>query len=122
MIIRQQCLLSYDELMKLQPKSKLMMILDEIDVSSITNQLRKPKDIKGPKGYDPDLLLYALIAMQVEQIKTIAGLVERLRTDFSFKYACGFGLVDSVPSESSFSRFLAKLSKHPQPTRTCHRQ
>jgi len=110
MIIRQQCLLSYDELMKSVPKSKLVMILDEIDVAPVADKMKKPKDSKGPKGYAPELFLYALIAMQVEQIKTIAGLVKRLSTDFSFKYACGFGLVDSVPSESAFSRFLSKLS------------
>ncbi|MEA3423749.1 MAG: hypothetical protein U9Q80_08165 [Bacillota bacterium] len=45
MIIRQQCLLSYDELMKLQPKSKLMMILDEIDVTAVINHMRKSRDI-----------------------------------------------------------------------------
>lgn len=36
MIMRQDCLFSYDELMEISPKTKLMMILDEIDVSPVS--------------------------------------------------------------------------------------
>ncbi len=35
MIMRQDCLFSYDELMEISLKTKLMMILDEIDISPV---------------------------------------------------------------------------------------
>lgn len=48
--------------------------------------------------------------MQVEQIKTIKKLAERLQNDPVFRYTCGFGVLQNTPSASTFSRFLTKLS------------
>ncbi len=56
-------------------------------------------------------MLRSLIAKQLEAIPNIAKLVERLRTDPSFRYHCGFNAFGTVPSEATFSRFIAKLEK-----------
>ncbi|XXF54729.1 transposase [Thermoanaerobacterium thermosaccharolyticum] len=66
---------------------------------------------RGPKGYDPLPLLYALVAMQLEKIQNIVKLVDRLKSDPVFRYNCGFNVLGSVPSTSTFSRFLNLISK-----------
>ena len=111
MIIRQDCFFSYDELMKISPKTKLMMILDQIDVSPVASAMKKAPGTRGPKGYPKENLLYALIAKEVEQIRKISNLVRRLESDPSFRYACGFGIMDQTPSESVFSRFQDALAE-----------
>ena len=76
--------------MEFQQETKLEMILSEIDVSKLTNKLRKPSGLKGPKGYNPTPLIYALIAMQVEKIQTIKDLVLNLKQNPILRYCCGF--------------------------------
>nr|WP_256379682.1 transposase [Caloramator sp. ALD01] len=62
------------------------------------------------KGYEVTNLLHALIAMQVQKIKNIHGLIERLNSDPALRYYCGLDIKKKAPSESTFSRFLDKLS------------
>ncbi len=111
MYIRQECLFSFDELIKFQPETKLEMVLSQLDFSNVVLSLSRPEYKRGPKGYDPLPLLYALIAMQLEKIPTIAKLVDRLKSDPVFRYNCGFNVLGPVPSTSTFSRFLNLISK-----------
>jgi transposase len=111
MYIRQECLLSFDEIMKFQPQTKLELILSQINFSNILNELEKMNHVHGPKGHDKLSMLYSLVAMQVENIKTIKLLVERLKVDPVFRYTCNFEVLSIPPSASSFSRFLNKLVK-----------
>lgn len=55
-------------------------------------------------------LLYSLIALQLEKIKNVKGLVQRLHSDPMFRYNCGFSILETPPSESTFSRFLDKIA------------
>ncbi len=87
------------------------MVLSQLDFSNVVLSLSRPEYKRGPKGYDPLPLLYALIAMQIEKIPTIAKLVDRLKSDTVFRYNCGFNVLDPVPSTSTFSRFLNLISK-----------
>ena len=96
MIIRQDCFFSYDDLMKISPKTRLMMILDQIDVSPLAHAMEKSPGTRGPKGYPKERLLYALLAKDVEQIPKISSLVRRLESDPAFRYACGFGIMDKL--------------------------
>lgn len=98
-----------EEIIKFQQETKLEMILSQIDVSKFANSLRKSSGSKGPKGYEPTSLIYALIAMQVEKIQTIKDLVQKLKENPVLRYCCGFEVLGKVPSESNFSRFLDKL-------------
>ena len=79
MYIRQTSLFSFEEIIKFQQQSRLELILSNIDVSKLANELRKPSNSKGPKGYEPEVLIYSLIAMQVEKIDTIKDLVVKLK-------------------------------------------
>lgn len=110
MYIRQECMLSFDELLKFQPATKLEMVLSQLDFSNMLSYLSRPRHKRGPKGYDALPLLYALIAMQLEKIQNTVKLVDRLKSDPVFRYNCGFGALGSVPSTSTFSRFLAMVS------------
>lgn len=101
---------SFDELLKFQPETKLEMVLSQLDFSNMLSYLSRPEHKRGPKGYDALPLLYALIAMQLEKINNIAKLVDRLKSDPVFRYNCGFGTLGSVPSTSTFSRFLTTIS------------
>jgi transposase len=111
MYIRQMSLISFEEIIKFQQETKLERILSQIDVSKLANSLRKSSDSKGPKGYEPTSLIYALIAMQVEKIQTIKDLVLQLKQNPVLRYCCGFDVLGKVPSESTFSRFLDKLAQ-----------
>ncbi|MDE4542136.1 transposase [Thermoanaerobacterium sp. R66] len=111
MYIRQECLFSFDELIKFQPETKLEMVLSQLDFSNVVLSLSRPEYKRGPKGYDPLPLLYALVAMQLEKIPNIAKLVARLKSDPVFRYNCGFNVLGHVPSTSTFSRFLNLISK-----------
>jgi hypothetical protein len=44
MIIRQDCFFSYDDLMEISPKTRLMMILDEIDVSPVASAKKSTRN------------------------------------------------------------------------------
>jgi transposase len=104
-------LISFEEIMEFQQETKLEMILSQIDISKLANALRKSSNSKGPKGYEPTTLIYALIAMQVEKIQTIKDLVLNLKQNPILRYCCGFEVLGKVPSESTFSRFLDKLTQ-----------
>ena len=79
MYIRQTTLFSFEEIIKFQQQTRLELILEQIDVSKLTNELRNPGNTRGPKGYEPKCLIYSLIAMQVEKINSIKDLVIKLK-------------------------------------------
>lgn len=110
MYIRQECLLSFDQIVKFQPATKLQSVLAQLDFSNLVTALEKPEHRKGPKGHNPLPLIYSLVAMQLEKISNICKLVQRLHCDPMFRYNCGFSVLETPPSESTFSRFLDKLA------------
>lgn len=57
MYIRQECLFSFDELIKFQPETKFEMVLSQLDFSNAVLSLSRPEYKRGPKGYDPLSLL-----------------------------------------------------------------
>ncbi|MFW6281803.1 MAG: transposase [bacterium] len=64
----------------MQTQPKLILILDSIDLSEIYNAIGS-KSNKGPTGYNPEAILRALLAQQIENIPTRAALVRRLKSD-----------------------------------------
>lgn len=102
---------SFEEIMNFQQETRLEMILSQIDVSKLCCALKKPSNTKGPKGYDITSLVYALLAMQVEKFSLISELVLNLKQNPVLRYACGFDILGETPSESTFSRFIDKLSE-----------
>lgn len=56
-------------------------------------------------------MIYSLVARLIERIPTIKDLIKRLDYDIIFHLECGFLISDVVPSESSYSRLISKLSE-----------
>jgi transposase len=109
--IRQTLLFSFDQLYKMQTKSRLEQILNEITIPVQFSNLFKASDERGPKGYSPLSMFYAIIAMRIEGIPNVSSLVRRLKTDLMFRYVCGFEVLGTTPSDSTFSRFISKLEE-----------
>lgn len=109
MYIRQNPLFSFDTLMQYQPKTRLAIVFESIDLHPFLNEL-PDKSIRGPKGYSSSALIKGLLAMRLCSIPTVTSLVERLKTDLVFCYDCGFSITQPVPSLATFSRFYKKIA------------
>lgn len=110
MYIRQELLLSFEDLMALQPQTKLELLFQEMDLTIFQKEVTYFSK-RGPIGHDPVPIIRALIAQQVENIPTRAALVRRLKSDPVLRYTCGFNVIGKIPSEATFSRYYTKLSK-----------
>jgi transposase len=106
----QTTLLSFEQILEMQPESRLQMLFSSLDLSPLIKKLGG-KSRFGPKGYPVAAMMRAQIAMKTEGIPNVAKLVERLKCDFAFRYYCGFGLTGSTPSEATFSRFFKRLAE-----------
>jgi len=107
--IRQMMLFSFEDLYKMQTETRLELALKELNIPSGLGNLFKASNERGPKGYSPKSMLYAIFAMRIEGIPNISALVRRLKSDLGFRYACGFEVLGKTPSVSCFSRFLQKI-------------
>lgn len=103
-------LFSLKELFELEEKTKLELIFENLDLTSVVNNLRTDSK-KGPKGYNIRPIIRAFLAQRLENIPTRAALVRRLNNDPVFSYICGFGFYEKVPSEATLSRYFKKLSE-----------
>ena len=111
MNIRQNCIFSFEDALKLQPKSKLERIITTLDLEPVLAKFSQADKSKvGPKPYPVYAMLNALIAMRIENISTFTQLVERLSYDPHLRYVCGFEPFGNAPSISSFSCFYSKLA------------
>lgn len=108
MDVLQKPLFSFEEILSLEPEERLTKIfitLDNLPFDDNRTAFRR-----GPKGYSSKLMLRTLLAMKIYQIPTVVLLIERLKSDLKFRYSCGFSLSGRIPSEATFSRFLADLA------------
>jgi len=108
--IRHQPLFSFETLQEYQPKTRLSLLFESLDLHPCLKEL-PAQSIRGPKGYSNSAMLRALLAKQLYQIPTFSLLVERLEQDLSFAHDCGFHLCDARPSVATFSRFYQRLSQ-----------
>ncbi|CFX41924.1 Transposase InsH, N-terminal, partial [Syntrophomonas zehnderi OL-4] len=89
MNIRQRCIFSFEDAMKMQPKSRIEKIIDTLDFKPVIAKLHQPDGNKrGPKPYPTCAMLNALIAMRLENMNTFTQLVERLTYDPHLRYIC----------------------------------
>lgn len=114
MLIQQNCMFSFDEIVEMQFQyqegTELYRVLNGLDFTTISNAFKKEYGERGPKGYYAEDLLRALIAMHLEKISTVKKLVQNLNENPALRYSCGFSVVGKVPSASTFSRFQTKLA------------
>jgi transposase len=112
MNIRQNCIFSFEDALKMQPKSRLEKIIDTLDLQPVLAILNTPDKRKGgPTPYPGAAMLNAMIAMRLTNMTTFTSLVERLTYDPYLRYVCGFEPFGTAPSISCFSRFYAKLAE-----------
>ena len=110
MIIRQEVLFSFEELQKCEPKSRIEILMDNLDVTPCLQKL--PVHMFGRPSYSNAAMLRALVAKHLLSIPTTSALVERLSYDPCLRHACGFDLAHRAPSDSKFSRFHEMLSQN----------
>ncbi|WHH56943.1 transposase [Petroclostridium sp. X23] len=105
---RQTTLFTLEQIIEIQPLTKLQAVLTFIDYSIMLETFKIDVSKRGPKGFAYTSLLNALLAMQIDQIPTIKALVKRLKTDPVLRVTCGFDTIGKTPSASTFSRFYRK--------------
>lgn len=112
MNIRQGCIFSFEDALKIQPQSRLEKIINTLDYKPVLSKLNEPDKSKaGPKPYPVYAMLNALIAMRLENMNGFTQLVERLKYDAYLRYVCGFEVFGITPSIATFSRFYSRLIK-----------
>jgi transposase len=87
-------------------ESKLIKILDFAEIEryiTITSTTNTPKD--------REQIARAFIAKSVYNIQTTRELIDRLHIDRTLRILCGWRYKNDIPSESTFSRAFAELSK-----------
>jgi len=111
MNIRQSCIFSFEDALKMQPQSRLEITINTLDYGPVLAKLNTSDEkTAGPKPYPAYAMLNALIAMKLENMPTFTKLVERLTYDPYLRYICGFNVFGTTPSIACFSRFYAKLT------------
>lgn len=107
---RQQSFITLDQFYEMKPLTKIEAILSFVDFSMLDSSFPNDLHKRGPKGYSKKQLLSALLAMQTEQMVSLKALVQKLKSDPTFKRSCGFDYLDQTPSEATLSRFITLLS------------
>ncbi len=112
MYIRQGCVFSFEDAIKMQPQSRLESVLATLNLRAVVATLDEDIDYRrGPNGYSTETKLRALIAMRVYNMASFTELVERLNNDPMLRYNCGFEVFGKVPSVATISRFYSRLTE-----------
>jgi IS5 family transposase len=70
MSIRQNCIFSFEDALKLQPISRVERIINTLDLGPVISKLNEIYESKvGPKPYLAFAMLNALIAMRIENLR-----------------------------------------------------
>ena len=110
-IIRQTSLFSIQELYDMEPTQKYDAIISAINMDAIYYEVCKKSRFGAPTELNYAAMVISVLIRYVERIPTIKDLIKRLNDDIAFKLNCGFLVSDDIPSESSYSRLLTKLSE-----------
>lgn len=82
-----------------------------MDIAPILRLVNKKSRFGAPVEVNYAAMVYSLLARIVERIPTIKDLLKRLREDLAFRMDCGFMLSERVPSKSTYSRMIQKISE-----------
>jgi len=91
MYILQECLFSFEEMLKIEPKERLPIFFGVLDLRPYAKELRSSSP-RGANGHSREGILRALLAAPLEHINTFTALHHRLDTDLRFRYQCGLSL------------------------------
>jgi transposase len=109
--IRHESLFTLQELYDLEQKDRFREIFSAIDITPILRLVRKKSRYGAPVEVNYRAMVYSLIIRIVERIPTVKDLIKRLQHDILFRLDCGFMLSESIPSASSYSRLVQKISQ-----------
>ncbi len=84
-------------------------VLSVIDADDLLDRLDNYR-WTGRKGYSPDAMWNAVLVRHILRLRYVRDLIAQLHSSRQLRRVCGFR--DSVPSESTFSRFYARLAQH----------
>lgn len=110
MYILQECLFSFEEMLKIEPKERLPIFFGVLDLRPYAKELRSPSP-RGADGHCREGILRALLAAPLEHINTFTALHHRLETDLRFRYQCGLSLEREAPSISTLSRVFKEITE-----------
>ena len=96
---------------------KLKLLVGVLEMAPIDAFLVACPGLPGRPPADRVALARAFVAKSVLNIPTTALLIERLRSDRSVRWICGWDRSLSVPSEATFSRAFAEFSATALPAR-----
>lgn len=88
--------------------AKLQGVFESLNDSELLKAL-KGKVHRGCQGYSVEALWHSYVAGYVLNIPTVASLIRRLQSDSTLSIACGLN-PSAIPSEATYSRFVAKLA------------
>jgi len=109
--IRHESLFTLQELYELEQKDRFAVIFSAVDITPALRAVTKKSPYGAPVEANYQAMIYSLIARIIERIPTIKDLLKRLREDILFRLDCGFSLAEKIPSASSYSRLIEKLSQ-----------
>ena len=111
MYIVQRSLFDFNDFFALDESDRLVLALKTINAEPLIRALEGADDV-GPTGFHARVLWSAMIAGVVYRIPTVTELRRNLVSNPYLRFVCGMSSAASVPSESTFSRFLARLLQH----------
>src|SRR3990172_11342905 len=111
MYILQRPLFDFNDFFALDESDRLVLTMKTIKAEPLIRALQGKDDV-GPTGFGARVLWSALIAGVVYRIPTVAELRRNLASNPHLRFVCGMVSAAKVPSESTFSRFLARLIEH----------
>ncbi|OMF16151.1 IS1182 family transposase [Paenibacillus sp. FSL H8-0548] len=109
--IRHESLFTLQELYQMEQKDRFREIFSTIEITPILRLVRKTSLYGAPIEVNYRAMVYSLIVRIMERIPTIKDLIKRLQHDILFRLDCGFMLSEPIPSASSYSRLVRKMSQ-----------
>ena len=89
--------------------SELEAVLDCIDTEKLVEALSPPAGQRGPKGYDREGVVRALIAMRLLGIPTVSALHRELDDNPALRRVCGMDRPGTLPSADTIRRARRQL-------------
>ena len=109
--IRHKSLVTLQELYQLEQKDHFREIFATLDIKTILRLVRKTSRYGAPVEVNYRAMVYSFIVRILERIPTIKDLIKRIQHDIVFRMDCGFMLSEALPSTSSYSRLIRKMSQ-----------
>ena len=109
--LSRKSLFTLQELYQMEQKNRFREIFATVDITPILRLVRKTSRYGAPVEVNYRAMVYSFIVRILERIPTIKDLIKRIQHDIVFRMDCGFMLSEALPSTSSYSRLIRKMSQ-----------